>query len=63
MDIREKTREKKTYRYNPRDLDQNKKRRENEEKTPNFVNPFTQNQIIFKKKNKIRCKTVNIDHL
>ena len=31
--IREKTREKKTYKYNPRDLDQNKKRRENEEET------------------------------
>ena len=47
-----------------KDLEQHRKRAENEVvKTPAFVNPFSDRQIIFKKKNKIRCKTVNVDYL
>ena len=47
-----------------KDLEQHRKRAENMVvKTPAYVNPFSDRQIIFKKKNKIRCKTVNVDYL
>lgn len=60
MDIRERKRENKTENCRPRDLDPSKKKEHEELQTPNFVSPFA-HQIIFKKKNKIRCKTVNVE--
>ena len=45
-------------------MEKHRKRADDEVvKTPAFVNPFSDRQIIFKKKNKIRCKTVNVDYL
>lgn len=61
MDIRERVRENKTDNCRPRDLDPSRKKEHEELQMPIFVSPFAHHKIIFKKKNKIRCKTVNVE--